>query len=169
MHGTLGAEQDVMGVQIRVTYAKIVETAQATADLDPGEDRDPTLRERCRERYRACEPPGDQVTPIGEPVPCVAGGDGRCNRQARVRQVIGQVPLGKRPRRGLAAPEIVVGRQACRETAAPIVTQRVLVAAIGKEQCRAPARRLTRDRLAFAPIPGVEPVDAQIAHPGSVI
>src|SRR5438046_9237763 len=106
-----------------MAHTQIMEPADATADLDPGENGQRTLGETLCQRSNCVEALGDDIAGVGHAIVLVAGSQRRRHGQSRAMQPVSQLPFRKRPRLLLTAPEVLVTREVCDEAPPVVVPQ----------------------------------------------
>jgi hypothetical protein len=81
------AEHDVVGVEVGVLHAGVVEVAQAAADRGPARVVHQPRRQHLGQRARAGQALGDQLRLVGQQAAHVACGDRRRHRQLAPAQL----------------------------------------------------------------------------------
>src|SRR5882757_7902954 len=152
-----------------MTDTQVVEAPDATADLDPGENRQRTLREALGKRTNRVEALRDDIAGVRHPIVLIAGPERRRDRQARAMQPVSQLPFGERARFLFAAPEISVARKARDQAAAVVMPQHKLPTRGFDVVGGAAAAGRSLDLAARLPMFWIEPGGGQIAHAGPVI
>ena len=145
VHALLAVEQYVVGIEIGVVDAGVVEIADAGADRAPrghGQARAEQRRQRPRSRDRDRQ----QVRAVAKAGASIARRDRSRRRQPEVLEQREEPELAKAAGRLRAGPQVAVGEEARDQAATPVVAQYPLATAAagrGDEPCAAAADRRT--------------------------
>ena len=170
MHATVGRDQYVAGVEIRMADAGIVEGADGRADALP-RYRAAVAAQQVRERSRAVDRDGQQVGAVPGAQPLVARGDRPRGRKPERLDACQQREFPEAARPVCAGPEVAILDQARDEATATVVAQHLRGCAgrRGNEPGAATARRRGGDPPGRRQGKRVEVLGARMADTRGVV